>query len=643
MGFPGLSRRDIWIGATLIVIPVLFALPTITKNLPLSPGDYINQYYIWQSYFVKSIQSFNIPFWNPWVFGGAPFFANPQTAALSPFSWMLLPFHPNPVLPGFILDLQFCFIVGVGTLGVYLWLRRWFSELPSTLGAGLWFFSPVGLWLLRDSTTAMATIAWWPFLLYFTDRLIDRRSRRGVAALAGTIALSWFAGHPPTFVASLLGLGLYGIARIGKSWRTWRAMVVATCSGLGLAAVQLFPALDFVAQTTQVAVTAGNALPTITPFGLSASVVTADAYRFVPVTIGVVPLLFVIIAWRHRVHSVLGAWMKFCVLGTIALAAIIAAREWLATVPFIHNLVRYPWRYVFLPLTAVLPMAVAGFAGWNNTVRSRRRTTQKLIVTLGLFGLAVSVTNTNWISTASIAGSTIILLLTTFRFDMERSSSRLLIAVVALASVALTWSRALPDSSGRTWTEISRQFAVLRQAPDTGDRIVTGGDKLRGNGSMLYSRPNVGGYDSLLLRSYRRLERNGGSAGLNGRWRLNGVRWEEQLARRRAWVEGQRSDVQVYRASTGRLTVRVETTWPGRLVLNQPYEKNWSASAGSDLDLPTEPNRQGYLTVQVPAGRTQINLRYLPGGLFTGFLVTTLTVAWLLWWNRPTVVKRPDS
>ena len=56
-------------------------------------GDFLNQHYIWKSYFVSRVEQGEIPLWNPHVLGGVPVHANPQVGLFYPPNYLLLAFE----------------------------------------------------------------------------------------------------------------------------------------------------------------------------------------------------------------------------------------------------------------------------------------------------------------------------------------------------------------------------------------------------------------------------------------------------------------------------------------------------------------------------------------------------------------------
>ena len=150
-----------------------------------------------------------MPLWNPYLFLGVPFLANPQAAVLYPLHWPLSWLRPEQAL--------------IWSALLHVWLAAGFtytfarrslgrSRLAAWL-AGL-IFGLGGFTLARvENINQLNALAWLPALLWLYDetaRAASGRSRiRWGAALAVAIALQLLAGHTQTTFVNMVGLGLW--------------------------------------------------------------------------------------------------------------------------------------------------------------------------------------------------------------------------------------------------------------------------------------------------------------------------------------------------------------------------------------------------------------------------------------------------
>jgi hypothetical protein len=59
-------------------------------NRVLATGDILLYFYPYRDYVASALREGRLPFWNPYLFGGAPLLANPQAAVLYPLHWPLI-------------------------------------------------------------------------------------------------------------------------------------------------------------------------------------------------------------------------------------------------------------------------------------------------------------------------------------------------------------------------------------------------------------------------------------------------------------------------------------------------------------------------------------------------------------------------
>ena len=84
------SSRAWWIVLpAAIVLTLLFYRHIALSNRILSGVDAFTYFYPYRDYAARAIREGSIPLWNPYLFLGAPFLANPQTAVFYPLNLVL--------------------------------------------------------------------------------------------------------------------------------------------------------------------------------------------------------------------------------------------------------------------------------------------------------------------------------------------------------------------------------------------------------------------------------------------------------------------------------------------------------------------------------------------------------------------------
>lgn len=173
-------------------------------NLVLARGDTLLYIYPYWAYRSASLLSGEIPLWNPYIFMGAPFLANPQSAVLYPFNWPLAFLAPHVAIkPAIILHFA------IAGLGSYALAKRTLkvSTTAATLSAITFAFGG-HLTAKVEQVNQMQAMAWMPCLLWVTAELLTstRYRRRWGLLFSVFLAVQMLAGHPQTSFISITGI-----------------------------------------------------------------------------------------------------------------------------------------------------------------------------------------------------------------------------------------------------------------------------------------------------------------------------------------------------------------------------------------------------------------------------------------------------
>lgn len=209
-------------------------------------GDGALMFIPFRHYFYDQLHDHRFPLWNPYSYGGAPFFANDQSGVLSVYNLASLPFS----FAGGFLVMAILRLVVTG-VGAYLLLDLFGLDAAACLlGSMAWTFSAYMIMYLHLLTSTAAG-SFIPWMLYFFERIVrsfDRQAKSafpGVAGLSAVIGLSFLAGHAETTAIGITGCALYAVARVAlhQGHRTKVLMLTAAGIVLGtcIAAVQLLP------------------------------------------------------------------------------------------------------------------------------------------------------------------------------------------------------------------------------------------------------------------------------------------------------------------------------------------------------------------------------------------------------------------
>ncbi len=198
------------------------------------------QFQPWLEFNKAMIRSGKLPLWNSAVGCGAPHLANGQSAVFDPFH-LIAYLGPLPQAFGWMAAAR----LWIAGLGAYVLASRW-----GLGGLGRWFAGLsypfcgfLVVWLLFPVTSAAV---WLPWMIWATDRILEKPSSERVAELALVSGLVLFAGHIQTSAHVLMASACYFVWRVqptkgSTSPRTPALYALGLALGIGVAAVEVIP------------------------------------------------------------------------------------------------------------------------------------------------------------------------------------------------------------------------------------------------------------------------------------------------------------------------------------------------------------------------------------------------------------------
>jgi hypothetical protein len=199
----------------------------------------------------------SIPYWNPYIFGGIPFWAHFESAIFYPLGFLFW-FLPAAKAYGYTMFLHL-FLAG---LFMYALARSCGIGRPgSFLAAAVFACSGFVMALLYlGQLSPIQSYIWLPAIITFLNRSLRAPVPYGDAALAGLLwGVQILAGAPQdafyTFLASMVFLlcsvgGCPGPMR-ERFTRLAAVAVIQFTVGAGLAAVQIIPAFEFINESVR--------------------------------------------------------------------------------------------------------------------------------------------------------------------------------------------------------------------------------------------------------------------------------------------------------------------------------------------------------------------------------------------------------
>lgn len=244
----------------LIGLTLLFFWKLAFTGLVLAGYDTQTYFYPYRLEAADAIRHGRLPQWDPYLFLGAPFMANVQTAIFYPLNVL---FYVMPV--PYALNASIIVHIALAGVLMYAFARSslGFDRVGSLVAAVAFMFS--GFMGAQVGHINQVNVAvWLPGLLVCIDQAVWRRSGRWAAAGALVVAVQMLAGHSQESYFILVTAGLYSLFRVAVpraslmfSWLPWRrdrlaaplAYATIAALGIGIALVQLLPTLELAGES----------------------------------------------------------------------------------------------------------------------------------------------------------------------------------------------------------------------------------------------------------------------------------------------------------------------------------------------------------------------------------------------------------
>ena len=253
------SKKD-GIAVGVIGLFCLYLFRDIVLSGHLLIGDDFFTFYLGMKKFLYDQVRLHheIPYWNPYIFGGMPFWAHFESTIFYPLGFLFYLVSPEKAY-GYTMFLH-VFLAG---LFMYLLVRSLgVSAVGGFVASAVFACNGYMMAILYlGHMSPVESYIWLPLVIYFVNRAVhaDRSWRNAI--IAGALwGIQILAGAPQdafyTFLASMLFL-LF-MVRGGRAMRpdTLRALSIALLvffAGAGLSCVQILPALEFIGESVRAA------------------------------------------------------------------------------------------------------------------------------------------------------------------------------------------------------------------------------------------------------------------------------------------------------------------------------------------------------------------------------------------------------
>lgn len=246
--------KNTWLplGFLILVVLILFSpVFTASSDKMLFGDDLFRSYGFFRMFFAGAIKSGQVPWWNPYLFSGMPFIANPSVASLYPVNWLYILMPLKIAFPA-ITIIHIC----LAMFGMFFLGRRVISPALSKISAigmaiifGLSGYMIARVW--AGHTEIIASVAFMPWVIGLFIKTLEKPTRRLIFITALVLTVQILSGYQTIamFTLEIVGITalLYSIKQ--KSLKPIMVLFLTLATGLLLSAVQLIPAFEFMGKS----------------------------------------------------------------------------------------------------------------------------------------------------------------------------------------------------------------------------------------------------------------------------------------------------------------------------------------------------------------------------------------------------------
>lgn len=251
------KRREIILAVIgyCILVGLVFGKALIPPEGMMIFGDDIHRaYYFFREFFNIWIFKGVFPWWNPNIFGGQPFIADPVVNIWYPPNW-LFSFLPLNVAYSWHIALH----VFWACLGMYVLMRRirpigLISPISAFVSGVVFGLS--GFFMARTfagHVDVIAAASWMPWVVYTNAKcqMLNAKWKKECVVAAIVFAMQLLAGYQTMAFFTVIAVGIFSLLysiQVKSFFPLFRVML-AGALGVALAAIQILPAAEFFRQS----------------------------------------------------------------------------------------------------------------------------------------------------------------------------------------------------------------------------------------------------------------------------------------------------------------------------------------------------------------------------------------------------------
>jgi len=252
-----LNKKDLMLCSLLGVLCLILFKDTILGGHYLLGNDFVTFYMGMKQFLYDQVHKYHsIPFWNPYIFGGIPFWAHFESTIFYPLDALFWVISPEKAY-------GYTVFVHLVLSGIFMYLLTRslrLSPAGSFIAASVFTFNGFIMGTLHDGQMfRIQAYTWIPLIIFFLNKALTSKSPYFYSTMAGMIwGLQILSGSPQdalyTLIAAFLFLGYHlkpHVREIASSRKILAFASILFLIGLGVAAIQIVPASEFVKESAR--------------------------------------------------------------------------------------------------------------------------------------------------------------------------------------------------------------------------------------------------------------------------------------------------------------------------------------------------------------------------------------------------------
>jgi len=178
--------------------------------------DFVHQFYPQKFMLSYFLSGGTFPFWNPYSFGGMPFFAHIEIAVLYPLNLLMSLFIKNGYLSPVPVQISIVFHFLLASIGAFFLGKQLKLTNFSSLILGIMFGYSSYMIIHCMHMANISAVSYLPFLFLFWLKFIESKKYFNVFISSGLMSLCIFAGYPQVAFFNYFILFIFAISYLVK-------------------------------------------------------------------------------------------------------------------------------------------------------------------------------------------------------------------------------------------------------------------------------------------------------------------------------------------------------------------------------------------------------------------------------------------